>query len=384
MILKSQLEVAMKTNIDRWQELLNNITAKVEAQADKYTDKFPDIVEADGNCLLANASNWTTGFWPGMLLIAYKKTGNPKILDRLRNFEAIQNTMFSNLKELHHDVGFMWFLSSAEDYNYTGFQVARDNAMNAALILMSRFNPKGNFIRAWNNDEGSNVDKSGWAIIDCMLNIELLYWASKITGDPRFKHVANAHADSTLENFIRSDGTVKHVVCYNPETGDAEGNLEGQGYSTESSWTRGMGWAAYGFAKAYGYTGNAKYLEASQKVIDAFLRLLPDGEIPPCDFFQPDEPCYYDSSAGAIVACAMLENARRCSEKKEYYILEAQKLLNTLTDKCADLSPDTHGILRLATQAYHKARKNVTLVYGDYYYYEAVDKLVKILKEEEV
>ena len=374
----------MRKNIDRWLSLHRDITAKVEAHTDRYADKFPDIVEADGTCLLANASVWTTGFWPGMLLLAYKNTGNPKILERLRSFEAIQNTMFSNLKELHHDVGFMWYLSSAEDYNYTKFEFAKENAMNAALILMSRFNPKGNFLRAWNNDDDGIVDKSGWVIIDCMLNIELLYWASKVSGDPRFRHVANAHAESTMRNFIRDDGTVKHIVSYNPETGEMIENLAGQGYSPDSSWTRGMGWAAYGYAKAYGYTGNEDYLKASQKVIDAFVRLLPDGEIPPCDFFQPAQPHYYDSSAGAIIACAMLDNARHCPDKKEYYILEAQKLLDTLTDKCADLSPDTDGILRLSTQAYHKARKNVTLIYGDYYYYEAVDKLVKILNEEDV
>ena len=141
-----------------------------------------------------------------------------------------------------------------------------------------------------------------------------------------------------------------------------------------------MSWAAYGFIKAYEWTGNEEYKKASQKVLDCLSRLLPDGEVPPCDFFQPKEPWYLDSSAGAIFACAMLDNARLCPDKKDYYINEAKKLLVTLTEKCADLDPDTDGVLRHATQLYHSGRKDCTLIYGDYYYMEAIDKLVNLLK----
>jgi len=244
---------------------------------------------------------------------------------------------------------------------------------------MSRFNPKGNFLRAWNDDGKNNNVLNRRAIIDCMINLEILYWASEVTGDPRFKNVANAHADSTMANFIREDGTIKHIVEYDPETGEYLGNVTGQAYSEDSCWTRGMGWAAYGFIKAYNYTKNEEYLKTSQKVIDTWMRLLPEGEIPPCDFMQPAEPWYYDSSAAAIVACAMLDNAALCPEKKDFYIEQAKKLLETITDKCADFDIANDGIVRLQSQAYHKGQQNITLIYGDYYYYEALDKLLKLI-----
>ena len=370
----------MQYTTQEWKEIHQKLINKVEAQRNRYKDGFPDFVFESDKYKLSTPINWISGFWPGMLLIAYKNTKDPKTLEALRYFEKMQNEAFLKPEKLHHDVGFMWYLTSAEDYNFTGDEDAKRAAMIASIFLAGRFNPKGGYIRAW-NDDGEDHKKAGWAIIDCMINIELLYWASIVSTDGRYKNIANAHADSTLKNFIRPDGTVKHIVSYNTDTGEYIENLTGQGYSTDSSWTRGMGWAAYGFIKAYKYTGDEKYKEASQKVIDCFVRLLEEGEVPPCDFFQPKEPNYLDSSAGAIVACAMLDNASLFPEKKEYYLTEAKKLLHTLTEKCADLNPETEGILRHACQLYHSGRKDCTLIYGDYYYMEAIDKLCKLINE---
>lgn len=370
----------MKYTNEQWKQIHKKITDKVESQSTRYINGFPDLIACDENKYrLVDEFMWTSGFWQGMLLNAYKNTKNPNTLDALRYYEGIQRKAFLDPQRLHHDVGFMWYLSSAQDYEFTGYKQSKIDALNAANVLMSRFNPKGGYLRAWNDDSEDNHTKAGQAIIDCMMNIDLLYWASSVTCDGRYANVANAHADSTLENFIRDDGTVIHIVSYDTRTGEPLETLTGQGYSLESSWTRGMGWAAYGFIKAYANTGDIKYKTASQKVIDKFINLLPEGEIPPCDFFQPMEPEYFDSSAGAIVACAMLENAYLSPEKKEHYVSEAKKLLETLTERCADLDPETDGILRLSTQAYHKGSKNCTLIYGDFYYMEAVDMLVKLL-----
>ncbi|MBR3934806.1 MAG: glycoside hydrolase family 88 protein [Clostridia bacterium] len=370
----------MSYTIEQWREIHKKITDKVEYQSAEYKDGFPDLVTEDGKYRLGNEYMWTSGFWQGMLLIAYKRTKNKKTLDALRSCEAVQRKAFLGLDKLHHDVGFMWYLSSACDYDLTGDPASKQDALNAAMVLMSRFNPRGEYLRAW-NDDGDDHSKAGQAIIDCMMNLDLLYWASKVTCDGRYKNVAISHADSTMKNFIRPDGTVKHIVCYNTDTGEVEGNLTGQGYSVDSSWTRGMGWAAYGFIKAYANTKKQEYKNVSQKVIDTFVNLLGEDNIPPCDFYQPKDAGYYDSSAGAIVACAMLENARLFPEQRKYYIDEAKKLLETLTEKCADFDPETDGVLRLSTQAYHKGFKNCTLIYGDYYYYEAIDMLVKLISE---
>ena len=368
----------MYTN-QQWKDIHKKIIEKVENQRNRYTEGFPDYVFESDKYRQCHPISWVSGFWPGMLLLAYKNTGDVETLNSLREFEAKQNQCFTRLDKLHHDVGFMWFLTSAEDYNYTGDDTARQAALNAAMVLASRFNPKGEYIRAWNDDTPDDHHKAGWAIIDCMLNIELLYWASNITEDGRFKNIANAHADSTLKNFIRPDGTTKHIVSYNTDTGEYIENVTGQGYSVDSCWTRGASWAIYGFIKAYGYTGDKRYMEASQKVANRFLELLGEGNVPPCDFMQPAEPWYLDSSAGAITACGLLDNAKHCPEKKEYYINEAKKLLYTLTEKCADLDPETEGVLRHACQLYHRGKKDCTLIYGDYYYMEAIDKLAKLI-----
>lgn len=363
----------------KWKEIHQKLIDKVEHQSFRYKGGFPDYVYQSDKYSLCGALNWVSGFWPGMLALAYKNTKNPRTLEALRQYETMQNEGFSSPLRLHHDVGFMWYLSSGMDYNLTGDENARDAAYTAALFLAARFNPKGNYIRAWNDDPDDDHRKAGWAIIDCMLNLELLYWASNVSGDGRFKNIANAHADSSLKNFIRPDGTVKHIVSYNTETGEYIENLTGQGYSTESCWSRGMSWAAYGFIKAYEYTGNEEYKKTSQKVLDCLKKLLPDGKVPPCDFMQPPEPDYVDSSAGAIFACAMLDNARLFPEQKDYYINEAKKLLVTLTEQCADLDIESEGILRHATQLYHRGKKDCTLIYGDFYYMEAIDKLVELL-----
>ena len=363
----------------KWKEVHQQLIKKVESQRNLYQDGFPDFVYESDKYKQSGALNWVSGFWPGMLALAYKNTKDPKTLESLREFEKKQNEGFNRPLKLHHDVGFMWYLSSGWDYLLTENEEARDAVHVAALFLAARFNPKGNYIRAWNDDPDDGHRKAGWAIIDCMLNLDLLYLASEITGDGRFKNIANAHADSTLKNFIRPDGTTKHIVSYNTETGEYIENHTGQGYSVDSCWSRGMSWAAYGFIKAYKNTQNEEYKKASQKVLDCLKKLLPEGEVPPCDFMQPKDPWYIDSSAGAIFACAMLDNAALCPDKKYYYINEAKKLLETITEKCADLDPNTEGVLRHGCQLYHGGKKDCTLIYGDYYYMEAIDKLVELL-----
>ena len=364
-----------------WKKIQNNLIDKVTKHLDYYTDAFPGEIPADGDKYnLQPAMGWVSGFWPGILNITYKSTRSEKILDKIRHFERVQNDLFQSMEVLHHDTGFMYYLSCAMDYNMTGNEEAKKNALNAACVLASRFNPKGGFIRAWNNDVGSTEERAGWVIIDCMMNLELLYWASEVSNDARFKHIANAHADSTMKNFIRDDGTTKHICEYDPETGEYIKNQKGQGYSEESAWTRGMGWAVAGFAKAYGYTKNEEYLKTAKKVSEAFYKLLPKGEIAPCDFNQPNEPLYYDSSASAVVACGMLDIARLSPSDKDTYLDMATDILETLTQKCADFNPENEGILRLSTQAYHFGYKNCTLIYGDYYYVEAIDKLIDMIK----
>lgn len=148
-------------------------------------------------------------------------------------------------------------------FKLLGHEDSRRRAMTAASHLAGRFNPAGQFIRAWNQPE-----RVGWAIIDCMMNLPLLYWASEETKDPRFRHIARLHADTTLREFLRLDGSTHHIVCFDPETGERQEALGGQGYDPNSAWSRGTAWAIYGMALSARYTGDQRYIDAAKRSAD--------------------------------------------------------------------------------------------------------------------
>lgn len=167
-------------------------------------------------------------------------------------------------------------------YWITGDKEAGRRGIAAANYLAGRFNPVGNYIRAWNEN------LSGWAIVDCSMNLSLLFWASEETKDPRYKHIAVKHADIVLQHFIRPDGSCNHIVSFNPETGERLESIGGQGYGPESSWSRGQSWALYGMANTYRNTGDIRYLDAAKRVAHYFLASLPEDDVPHWDFHVPN------------------------------------------------------------------------------------------------
>ena len=319
---------------------------------------------------------WTNGFWEGMLWLMYAKTGDSYYCDLENKMEEVLDRVLLGMTEsgidgLHHDVGFMWLLSSVANYRLTGNTRSRARGLIAANYLSSRFNIKGNYLVAWNSKE-----RQGWSIIDSMMNIPLLYWAAKETGYERYQDIAMAHADKTLENVIRPDGSVIHIINYDIVTGEALESLAGQGYEEGSSWTRGQAWAIYGFALSYLHTKEQRYLDAAKKVSHYFLSAVADYDyIPPIDFRSPKEPLLIDTTAGAIAACGLLEIAKHVQKyEKEMYLIGALKILKALTDKQCDFTEHTDSILQNGSEAYH-GKKHLSIIYGDYYYMEAMFRL---------
>lgn len=316
---------------------------------------------------------WTNGFWAGILWQLYSATGEQAYADTARVTEQKLDACFESYYGLHHDVGFMWLPSAVADYRLTKNADARRRGLHAASLLAGRFNPVG-YIRAWNDIPGQDSDTRGWVIIDSMFNIPLLYWASEETKDPRFAGIAVRHADTVLANFIRPDGSVRHIVEFDPATGAFVRDYGGQGYAQGSSWTRGQTWALYGFVMSFKHTGSVRYLAAAQKVAEYFIRHIPaDGRIP-VDFCQPAEPFYQDDIAAAVAACGLIELSELVPERAEEYMAPALKLLHTL-DESADWSPDTDGLLRNCSADYHGPLHNVNYTYGDYFFIEAILKL---------
>jgi len=204
----------------------------------------------------------------------------------------------------------------------------------------------------------------------------LLYWATRDTGAVRFGHVAVAHAEKTLKYHIRKDGSSRHIVNYDVNTGAFLEELGGQGWAEGSAWTRGQGWAIYGFALSYRHTADARYLDAAKGVAEFFMEHLPANGLVPCDFFQPAEPKYYDDSAAMIAACGMLEIAVHCvGAEKQKWMDAALRLLGCNVEAFANWDEDVDAVMQKGTVAYHSGEKNVHLCYSDYFLTEALYRL---------
>ncbi|MBR6164884.1 MAG: glycoside hydrolase family 88 protein [Clostridia bacterium] len=358
---------------DRYEEALRGIAEKYRRTAEKAAEAgIIPYRSAEGKWITSpydGNSWWTGGFWPGLMWQLWHLTGDGFFREEARRVEKLLTDEFRSFRKLNHDTGFMYLLSCGADAKLTGDEQAETDLLHAASLLMGRFNPAG-FIRAWNEPE-----RTGYAIIDCMMNLALLYRASRDTGDPRFRGVAAVHADTTLKEFLREDGSVSHIIEFDPETGKRIREHAGQGYALGTQWSRGQAWGLYGFALAYRHLKDGKYLQAALKIAGNFTAHIREDGLTDCDFLQPAGEERLDNIAGAIAACGLQELAALTGE--EAWKRHAEKLVNGLLDRCADWGGDRCGILTHCTASYHDdgAGRHTNIVYGDYFLAEALMKL---------
>ncbi|MFC0332447.1 glycoside hydrolase family 88 protein [Paenibacillus sepulcri] len=352
---------------------LNKAVSKVDRMIYEIGDKSPHV-SAAGVYDDMRVDWWTSGFWPGMLWVLHDMTGNDRYRHTAWGWDARIEQCFVADNNLHHDVGFQFLPTAVIKHKLTGDEDARRRALAAANFLAGRFNLNGRFLRAWNQE------KTGWAIIDSMMNLSLLFWASEEIADPRFRQIACAHADTVLKHFIREDGSVHHIVAFDPESGEVDEYLGGQGYAPYSSWSRGQAWALYGMAIACRYTGDIRYLRAAQRAAHYFLSCLPEDHVPHWDFRTPDplsQP--RDTSAASCAASGLLEIAGLLSaEEGRIYRQAAESILKSLTQHYSSLDePVYQGLLREGTgNKPANQNVNVSLIYGDYFYVETICKLL--------
>ena len=334
------------------------------------------FTDRDKRLKLGHIFNWTQSFFTGMAYWAYVDTGDREILDWMLSFEQIYyDKVFKTPLETMHDLGFLYIPYAVALYKLTGSERMKDMGIKAADELAKRFNPKGDYIRAWGRMDYKTpeyvdpelakdhffTESKGLAIIDCMMNIPLLFWAGKVTGSRFYERIAMAHADTTMKYFIREDFSVKHSYVFSEETGEPIGEKAYCGYGIGSYWARGTAWAIYGFMCAYKYTKEEKYLDLSKKLLDRFMEEC-HGDIPVWDFRLPDnEPKKKDTSALAIVLSAVNELIKtEKSDKLERFRTEmTEKLMNYI-----DISAETDGLMK------GQNGEDVYAVYGDYYLVE--------------
>lgn len=206
-----------------------------------------------------------------------------------------------------------------------------------------------------------------------MMNLPLLYKASELTNDPRYRLIAEAHAHTAMEHFVRPDGSCEHIVVFDPETGKVLDKLGGQGMYAGSAWTRGQAWGIYGFTLSYLHTKDRAYLDTAGRIADFFIAHIPESGLIPVDFMQDAGCPYEDDIAAACAACGLIELGRATGEER--YTEAAEGLLAALLEKRCDLDPARDNLLTHCSVAYHDARHNFPIVYGDYFFTEALLKL---------
>ncbi|MFT0762940.1 glycoside hydrolase family 88 protein [Actinomyces sp. F1_1611] len=356
---------------------------------DRFIGVYPDDhtvnlwypVRTDSNGLPQNCG-WTSGFWVGELALAYQLSKDDRFLADIEDhFESFQRRLDQRIEVDHHDLGFLYTLAGTLPYYLTGDTRLRDMALQAADVLMERYLPQAGIIQAWG--DLSDPSQRGRAIIDSLMNLPLLYWASNQTGNTHYAQAAQIHAHRLLEYIIRPDDTTHHTYYFDPETGEAKFGKTAQGATDHSTWARGQAWGVYGFALAYRQSGDLALLDGAVRCADRFLSLLPADSVPFWDMIFTDgdrEP--RDSSAAAIAVCGLLELAEALSEANrvsqiEVYHAAALQILESLIDNYATQPGQADALLDHAVYSKPDGRGvDEGSIWGDYFYLEALARLL--------
>lgn len=333
----------------------------------------PRSRENDGTLRLVNWRDWCSGFFPGILWQVYKYTGK----QNWRTAADKYTWQVENMKNCTetHDLGFVIFNSFGKAYEATGEAQYKNVLITAANSLSKRYNDKVKAIRSW--DHNANKWKYP-VVIDNMMNLELLFEASKLTGDNKYYNIAVNHANTTMANHFRNDNSCYHVVSYDPETGNVEKKNTHQGYSDESVWSRGHAWAIYGFTMCYRYTKDNAYLEQAKKVANFWFSQpdMPKDLVPYWDMCAPDIPnAPRDASAAAAIASALYELATYVgSNDAKFYTEKADAILNSLYKNYSSKVGYNLGFLLLHSTGNYPSNDEIDtpIIYADYYYVEAL------------
>ena len=320
---------------------------------------------------------WVGGHWVGMLWLAYAASGDPALAFAARSWGKRLLPQLND--QADHDLGLLFDLGFILGYRLTGDASLKPPALQAAGILGRRFNPRGQFIQAWGALDAS-PELRGRTIMDTMMNLDLLFWASKETGDPNYAAIASAHARTTLAHHIRQDGSTSHVCDFDPETGAFIKQDTHQGLSASSCWSRGQAWGVYGFADCYRATGDSIFLNASRRLMVYLWPRLPGDLVPFWDYDSPLIPNdVRDSSAASVLASGLLSLAAIENDPNLASIWQnrAISILESLWKNYTSRNTGEASLLLHGTRSKPHHMMDHGLIYGDYYFVEALMRLSK-------
>ncbi|MCC6801717.1 MAG: glycoside hydrolase family 88 protein [Anaerolineae bacterium] len=355
------------------QSTLQQAVEIVRGNIPRFGDRYPHNGEGTTYILTEN-NHWMTSFWTGQLWLAYAVTGEDAFRREAERRLASFAQRLANRIHENHDLGFLYTLSARAQWQLTGDEAARQLGIDAAERLITRFHAKGEYIQAWG--EMNDPVEGGRMIVDCLMNLPLLFWASDETGDPKFAEIAAKHAQTSLRYLVRPGDHTYHTFFFDQATGEPLGGRTAQGYSDDSLWSRGQAWAIYGFALASEWTGEHDLLDTSRRLAERFWSELGDDLVPLWDFRVPHHgPRKRDSSAGAIAACGMFRLAALSDDIEEStrWRQRAREITARLTDACFETAPDAQGLLRDSSYnvSTHTAVEQY-MPFGDYFFLESL------------
>lgn len=353
-----------------------NIQYKKALTKNTSTTQYPRTY-SESSVIHVESSDWTSGFFPGCLWYLYEYSKDPSWKILAENWTSGLEREKNNTHT--HDLGFMLYSSFGNGHRLTKNAHYKGILLQGAKSLATRYNPKVGCIRSW--------DHGDWeypVIIDNMMNLELLFWAAKNSGDPSFYTIAVSHAKATLKNHFRKNGSSYHVVDYNSQSGAVIARTTAQGYANESAWARGQAWGLYGFTMTYRETRDTLFLHHAEKIANYFIRFLPRNKIPYWDFDAPRIPFeFQDASAAAIAASALLELSTFSKKNGAHYFTVAEEILKTLSSPAFFSPESTNGNFLIMHGVGNKPKNievNVPLIYSDYYFIESLIRYNAIIK----
>ena len=322
--------------------------------------------------------DWTSGFYAGKLWELYRFSKDERLKKVAMDWTAFQKK--ERLDDHTHDLGFKIYCSFGEGYRLMKNEAYKQVIIDASEQLIQRYSEKVGAIRSWDH----NRDKWDYpVIIDNMMNLEMLFEASKYTRDNKFYKIANNHAQKTLNNHFRADNSSYHVIDFYPENGTIRKRNTHQGHSHESAWARGQAWGLYGFTVTYRETKNPQYLEQAKKIANFFFNHpnLPADKIPYWDFNAPNIPNEErDASAAAIAASALIELSQHHTQNSKKYLAWADQVLISLSSKAYEATTPPFFVAQCVGSKPHNSEVNVPINYADYYYVEALIRRNALLK----
>lgn len=378
---KANYEAARFLTREEVTAAMDRVVDQVRCNMEYFGTRFPSSATRNQTYGVIDNIEWTDGFWTGLLWLCYEYTGDDAFKElALKNVGSFLNRVEKRIELDHHDLGFLYSLSCVAGYKLTGSAEGRKAGLLAADKLMERFQEKGGFIQAW-GELGARDNYR--LIIDCLLNIPLLHWASLETGNPVYRNAAVRHYEAACNNVIRDDASAYHTFYFDPETGEPLKGVTRQGYSDDSAWARGQAWGIYGIPLNYRYVKDVSAFNLFKGMTNYFLNRLPEDEVCYWDLiFTDGSEQSRDSSAAAIGVCGiheMLKYLPEVESDKDTYRHAMHCILRTLMKRYT--APEIKAgnpVLLHGVYSWHSGKGvDEGNIWGDYYYMEALTRFYK-------